>query len=139
MSNKKYFHSGFIALISVIVISAVLLAVASSLSLRGIFTQSNVVDSENKKVSHALAQICLDTAVLKLQQDENYSGGEVLSQELGFCSVCPISKVAGVYTIDTRSIIQNAFTNLEMKINSSDYSIQSVQELPTYPRFDCSF
>lgn len=131
--------SGFVALISAVIISAILMALAYSLSLSGMFTRFNVLDSENKKVSAALARSCLDTALLKIKQDSGYAGGESFSQSLGSCSVCPIQNGGNIITIDARSAVGDAHTNLEMKINSADYSKVSLEELATYPRSDCAF
>ena len=69
---------GFIALFSVIIISLVLLLVASALSFSGFFARFNILDSELKAQSEGLADACIEHVRLALALDAAFSGsGEV--------------------------------------------------------------
>src|SRR3989338_10652840 len=92
-------QSGFILLMSSIVISAILVVVVFSLSFSGFFTRFNLLDSYNKEASLALANACGDIAVLKFIQDDTYSGNETLPIGSDSCGVLLISP--GSYEIKT--------------------------------------
>lgn len=70
---------GFIALMSVIIISAILLSLIGAGSLLGFFTNSVMIDEEEKAQSREAADACLHTAVLKLTLNTNYSGSEFVT------------------------------------------------------------
>src|SRR3989344_2331312 len=57
---------GFIALISAVIISLVLMVVVFSVSTLAFFSRFNQLDSEYKEKSSALAESCVDLAILKL-------------------------------------------------------------------------
>ena len=63
--NKKR-NKGFVALMSAIIISVILLLIITNLSLTAFYSRSDVLDSELKDRSSALAEACVDTAILKL-------------------------------------------------------------------------
>jgi Tfp pilus assembly protein PilX len=89
MIIAKKNQRGFVALISVIIISAVLLflmVTAAAIAFRGRF---NTLDYENKKISVGLAEACVQTAMLKLAQSESYNpADELVTVETG--KICKI-------------------------------------------------
>lgn len=64
--------SGFIALISAIVISTVLLGLALTAGASGVFSRFDALNAEYKRVSLALAESCSNAALLKVAQNYNY-------------------------------------------------------------------
>src|SRR3989344_8321294 len=69
-------NKGFVALISAIIISVILLLIATNLSLTGFYSRSNILDGELKEISSGYAEACVDTALLKLANDSGYTGGD---------------------------------------------------------------
>jgi hypothetical protein len=67
---------GFIALISTILISAILIGVALTTSGSGISSRFDVLNSEYKRISLGLAESCANVALLKIDQNYNYAGNE---------------------------------------------------------------
>jgi hypothetical protein len=65
---------GFIALLSVIIITLVLLVLASTLGFTGFFARSNILDSELKAESDFLALSCIEHVRLKLALDTSFAG-----------------------------------------------------------------
>lgn len=59
-------QSGFIALFSVIIISAILILMAITLSMSGFFGRFNILDSESKERANALVDACIDSARLAI-------------------------------------------------------------------------
>ena len=133
--------NGFIALITAIVLSVILLTVAVALNQIGFLTRSEVLDSEYKNRSFALAEACVDTALLKLAGNPSYSGGEPsIAVGSDACAIGVVSQntpSAGQTTINTSAVFpatsvtsQNAVTRLQIIVNSSDLSLISWDEVP---------
>jgi hypothetical protein len=71
MKNNK---DGFIALISVIIISFVLLSMTITLNFSGFSGRFNIFDSESKERSDQLADACIASARLTLALNNTYTG-----------------------------------------------------------------
>ena len=67
MTNLKS-QEGFIALISAIVISFLLITITVALNFVGFYGRFNILDSEYKETSVGLAEACADSAMLQLVQ-----------------------------------------------------------------------
>ena len=79
---------GFIALTSSIMISVVLLLVATAGSFSGFYTRGVVLDAELKERSRASADGCVSFVLMRLAQDAQYAGSETLTlNQLDTCSV----------------------------------------------------
>ncbi len=125
--------SGFIALISVIIISAVLLIVATTLSFSGFFGRFSVLEHEFKKKSFSLAEACAEQARLKLFIDNEYSGNETVNVGTDSCQIFPSSNPTGnPRNFDIRAIYRDSYTNLKISVESSDGSIVSWAEVPNF-------
>lgn len=135
---KKQFknNSGFMALISTIIISAVLLIVAVSLSLSGFYTRSNILDSELKEKSFFLAEGCFDVALAKLSEDLLYNpSNETISLGVEECEIVSVD-TSGSH-IKTQAKVNNAYTtNLRITIDTSDFSIESFEECGNFSASD---
>lgn len=92
MMNKN----GFIALFSVIIISAILVLTAVTLSFSGFYGRFNILDTESKERSNALADACIDSARLAISTD---------SYTLGTTVVVPVGSQSCTYTIDNNDQI----------------------------------
>ena len=69
------YKRGFVALITAIILSLILIVITVTLNQSGFFTRSILVDSENKERSVGLAEACVDVAILRLANDPTYAGG----------------------------------------------------------------
>jgi hypothetical protein len=122
-------HSGFIALMSSIIISVILLVMITGLNLSEFYTRTNILDSELKEKSLALAEACTDTAILKIINNSNYNPtNEMVNVD---ADTCVIQSVSGTIekTINIQADYQNYFTNLKLKINSATLAIISWEEI----------
>ena len=131
MKTKKIkTNSGFAALMSSIIISVILLLVATNLSLTGFYARSNILDAEFKERSSALAEACADVAFIKLANDPDYTWAEtipVLGSDV--CTIQTINPALDPITIQTKAIFQNATTDLQIKIDKDDLSVISWEEI----------
>jgi hypothetical protein len=127
---------GFIALMSVIIIMAILMLIVASTSLTGFFSRFNILDSELKERSSAIASACVDEALLQLANDSSWGGNATTTLPGG--EQCYVGLVqnnvpaAGQKTLKTRAFYSNFYTNLKVTIDSASLSVLSWQELPNF-------
>ncbi len=122
--------AGFIALISAVIISAILLIVATSGSLSGFTTRFDIVASEYKEHSLALADACVDRVLLQLSFNPSYSGSEtVLIGSSG--DQCQIFASSGTNprTFTVQGVYEDAYTNLTVVADVNALTINSYQEV----------
>lgn len=124
-------QNGFIALTSAIIISVLLLAITVGLGFSSFFTRFNILDSEFKERSLALAEACIDTAILNLAKGLTTTGSVAVGTD-----DCEIISVNG-NTIQTQACVNKATTNLQVTTNS-DFEIVTQEELPHFsPAHPC--
>src|ERR1035437_3862474 len=114
ISTKRKNDSGFIALMSAIVMSAILLLIASTLSFTGFSGRLNILDSEYKEKSSALAEACMDTAILKIANNKDYiliapNDHNILvgSDSCNIVSLSPNTPRIFPITIKTQALVNN--------------------------------
>jgi len=131
-------NAGFIALISAIIITVVLLTLVVSVSFTGFFGRFDILGSETKEISQGLAEACIETAIIKHAQDNTYAGNNdpipVGENECTIVSITPVGsgniliRAQGKFPKDG---LLPAFTNLEVELNpSNDYSVVFWTEVP---------
>src|SRR5689334_18900103 len=83
-------NSGFIALMSVILISFVLLSVTLSAGLSGIFGRLNILDSELKSQSEYLAESCVNQAIYDYANTGVGDSNKTITIGNGQCTVISV-------------------------------------------------
>lgn len=121
---------GFIALISIIIISAILMLVAVTLSFTGFYGRYNALDSEFKERSLALAEACAEEAILKIVMDAGYFGSETVEVEDEQCTIGAITVLGNIKTFRAEAVFGEAYTNLEISYDFVNRSIASWEEVP---------
>jgi hypothetical protein len=144
-------QSGFVALMSVIIISAILLTLVFTMNLLSFFARYDAYGEDNKRVSLGLADACVEAAKLKIAQNAAYvpaSTGDCVSVgdtcgALGAtktCRICSVSAGAGnSYTITTGAVITGSYTELSVKelIANSSSTITSYVENTAKTNANC--
>ena len=134
-------EDGYLALITVIVISVILLAITFSLSFSGYLVRFNILSAESKERSRGLAEACLDLALLARANDPSYAGNVLLAVGAETCLVRPIledTPSAGQITIETQGIIstsnpnQSVYTDMRAIVDDLDLTIVSWEEVPNF-------
>ncbi|MDH5533904.1 MAG: hypothetical protein OEX81_05785 [Candidatus Pacebacteria bacterium] len=129
---KRKSQQGFVAFTSLIVISAVTLAIATSVALMGIdHAQGSLSISKNQETL-AMTKSCAEEALIRLRNVASYSGG-TLNMTAGSC-IISISGTGGNKTIDITSNISGPPTytksvRLTVKRIDGSINIVSWQEL----------
>jgi len=124
---------GFMALFSVIIISLLLLVVAVTLNFTGFFARFNVLDTELKARASALADACLDHAMLAIAEDDSYTGDENINVEGDPCHIYHIDVADTVATITTHAEYSNANATFKAEFDFESFTITSYRELSTSP------
>lgn len=123
-------HKGFIALMSAVIISAVLLLIVVSGSLTGFFARSNVFDAELKNRSRAVADACLDQALLLITNNADYADSEYQAfNELDACELA-VTGSPSAKDIEIQGSSTKAVTNLAATYNAVTRTFTSLQEVP---------
>ena len=117
---------GFVALMSVIIISAILLLYVFGLGASSFFARFDSLDSENQRIALGKAESCAQAALLKIAQ-----GGSVAEQEVtvsnGTCKICPGTDATHLVV---RAKHNGAFSNIRatVAVVSGVYSITNWSE-----------
>ena len=135
---------------SVIIIGAMVTTMMFTLGTSSFFARFDVLGSENKTASAALAAGCIAAAELKLVQDTTYqppAGGECVT--LGgtcggtdpqkVCKICQVIVVGSERTIRARALYNGSYTNLAVTgtLESNDFTMSEWAEVPTYAGASC--
>ena len=107
-------NQGYIALISVLIISAIVLAVAITLNLTSIDETKTGLLKEQSEQSFTLADACLEESYIRLKRDSNYTGGQ-LNFEQGYCNINIVSS-GNRRTITVDSNINNIIRKIKAEI-----------------------
>lgn len=97
--KKKYLTKGFIAITSVLIISAVVLAATISVSLLSIGQGQAGFALTKGEDTWSFVDGCAEDALLKLRANSAYGSGTINRPE-GTCTVTLVSQVGSVYTYD---------------------------------------
>lgn len=147
-------NRGFIALISAIIISVILLGLAVAVGSSTFFARFNALNREYKRISLGLAESCVHAALSRISLDYGYTvagdpdydaaaGGvvvpldDVYGREAECLITSPLSAPAEsggkkVFSIRTKASYANAFSSLEVTATAQD-----PEEAPVVPPPNC--
>ena len=121
------------ALTSVIIMFAILVALVLTLSLSGFFNRSNVLDVYSKERSLALAEGCAEETLLRLADDLNYAGGETIAISEGFnCEIMPVLLFGDYREVRTSAEVGEAVTMILVRVDKDDLTLVSWEELDEF-------
>ncbi|MEK7063836.1 MAG: hypothetical protein AAB955_04080 [Patescibacteria group bacterium] len=114
---------GFIALISTIVVSFVLILAVVTLGMRGIAGRLYLLDIEHKNTSYALAESCITVGIIKIANDPDYTGTNITvpvgTETCTLVAVTPNTPSASRATISARGAKSGATTHLTVVIDEA--------------------
>jgi hypothetical protein len=125
-------NKGFIALMSAIIISVILLLIATNLSFVGFYSRFNILESEMKERSSALADACVDVALIGFAQNPSYSGNTNVNIGSDTCFISLVTDDGSEKVFVTRGIFSNTYTNLKVRVDDETFEVNSVEEIPTF-------
>jgi hypothetical protein len=109
-------RSGYIAITSALLISGLIVIVAVSLGLSSYLAQTSLARSYYKEASRALAEGCLDEALLKYAEDPAYAGDEVLAIGSDECEIVSVTPSGSDRIFRVTASFRSAVTNIEATV-----------------------
>jgi len=126
---------GYIALISILIISAVLVLIALSASHSGIGQSTMALQKNQSSESYYLAMACAEEALMKLKEDLGYRGDETLNIDGASCNILRVEGSGNKdRIIKTRSNAHNQTKKIKIEINrvNPEMEIKSWQEVADF-------
>jgi len=106
--RKHTSERGFIALISILIIGAVVLVISIGLSLRSIGETNMSLSEQESHRALALANVCAEQALMKLESFLNYSGSESIIIGSESCDILAVSGSGNFSrTVETQSTVSS--------------------------------
>jgi len=136
MTQNKNLQTGFIALVSVLLISFVLLIFVVSIGLSGFLGRANQLESEFKRQSIASAEACVEKAIADLVAKNPTTGTVTFGGGAYTCTIVSIALDTpnmGETTIKARGVYKNSYTNLVIVVASDIQNVLSWHEHATMP------
>ena len=127
------FKRGFIALMSVVVLSAMLLSAVLSLNQAGSLTQRRVLGHELKNISQQAAETCFTIALVKLsRRDPTATISGKYSLNDGKCRIISLSPQGINEIIRVEGWSGNTYTDIEALLQADTGEVLSQKEFPHF-------
>jgi hypothetical protein len=126
--NYQHKHHGFVALMSAVVISAILLGLMASVGLASFYARFDALGIENKRESAALAESCINVALLALATSSDPAHYSVTNQPIVIdnnrngnmtCVIKDVIHNGANVTIDAYAATDNSFGNVSVTASLS--------------------
>lgn len=126
-------QSGQVAFITVIVISAVVIAIGTAINLVGIGEAQMGSKHEQSTESLLVAESCLDEAFLRLQWDDSYGGTGDITIDVGDDScTLSISGSGNTRTVQAEAQVEETIKRIDTSITLSPFSVDSWLEVADF-------
>lgn len=125
---------GYIALISVLIISAVLILIAVSIVQLGIGGTKMAIQENQSLESDYVAQACAEEALIKLVESATYSGNEIITINGNTCQILPLEGSGSNKVIKISTMTHNQTKRLKIETNQlrPTIGIASWQEVSSF-------
>ena len=131
--NKKNNNTekGFVALLAIIIILGVVLMISLSVSSLGIGEAGMSLQKSQSSHAFYLASLCVEEALMKLKENQNYAGNDIINIEDSSCQILPIE---GSWTIKAQSSFMNQIKKIKVVITQINPTllIESWQEVADF-------
>lgn len=121
---------GFIAYISAITLSAILLVLASTLSFSLWYAQSDFLEYEYAQYSALAAAECVDNVRVLLLQNPPFLGGTSILTTQGVCEVGAVQQTASLYAFSVAATYAAVRTEVYIEADVASLAIRSWRPVP---------
>ncbi|MBI4138535.1 hypothetical protein HY479_00085 [Candidatus Uhrbacteria bacterium] len=115
---------GYIALVSLTIISAIMVVVAAGLLVRAAGGGKIVVASDTRDRAASAAQACAEMALIRLKDNDLYSGNEILDVNGDTCAILPITGSGSSRTVQTTSTVSGYSRKIRIQITTINPTMQ---------------
>lgn len=126
---------GYIAIISILIISAILLLVALAGVNSGIAQSKMTFQRNQLSENYYLAQACAEEALMRVKEDSAYSGNETVSLDGNNCQILAVDKgKSQARTVKVSSSLYNLAKKIRIEVARINplMEIQSWRELADF-------
>lgn len=125
---------GFIALTSVLILSAIFLSITISLASRAIVRLDDSVAFRERDQARYLTEACIENTLLEIQQTLAYQAGEVILVGDSSCEIIEIREESGETVIQAQSTVGAHTYRMQAAVSliSPDMSISSFGRVTTF-------
>lgn len=133
-------EQGFVALLSVIIISAVILMYLFTIGLASFLNRIDTLGAENKRVSLGLAEACVNASMLRVAQSApannvciNTMGGTCGGTDPQLvCKICTTVSGGGYATTTVHALWRGAYSTVQATFDTAAGSYKTVdwREIP---------
>lgn len=113
-------QKGFIAITTVLIISALVLIVGIGISLDSIGEIKMGLQRSLSSQSYYLANLCAEQTLMKLKENSSYPGNETINIENGNCTILPIE---GNWTIKVSASSSGQIKKMKLIVSQIDPEI----------------
>lgn len=131
MGVSKFMDKGFIALITVLIILGVVLVIGLGMSQLSLSEAQMSLQKSQSSQAFYLANLCAEQALMKLKENNNYPGGEIINMGNGSCQILPIE---GNWTVKVSANFQNQIKKIRIVVSqvNPEIIIDSWQEVAEF-------
>lgn len=123
---------GYIAIMSALIITAVITIILVSLGQASFLQRINTSDTHLKEKSRALAQACVNAALLKLASSSSYAGNETIAVAGDTCKIISVISSSTGNIISTQGQYQSSYTDLQVTVTTGTISLVGSQEVQNF-------
>lgn len=128
-------NQGFVVLLSIIILGALILAVSIGVSLR-VLTQAQIgFQTQAAYEASTLAEFCAELALFKLESILGYGGNEIIMNNGQSCEILTIEGTGNLNrTVKTQSTVSSYTRKIKVQVAriSPLMEITSFQEVPNF-------
>ncbi|MDI6734319.1 MAG: hypothetical protein QMD50_02390 [Patescibacteria group bacterium] len=124
-------QKGFIAIITSVIVTAIVTVIALTLSGSNFIGRFNAANFETKDLSREIAKGCLEFARLKLASGA-YAGNETTTISSYACHIFPIETTATATLIKANAVIDNKESDLMLTVNKTTFKTIFLEELSSF-------
>lgn len=128
LNKIKKNKEGYIAVISAIIITAIIMVIALVFSSSNFLGRLDTQTEEMKDTSRKLTEGCLEYARLKLAANSSYAGSESHTIASSSCYIYAIQTQGSNKIIQALSTISNRNTSIKLTVNGTTLKIVSQEE-----------
>ncbi len=132
-ANNPIENNGFIALISVVLISAIMMLIAITLSISSFSQRNNILALEFKERSLTNAEACADEGLLMIANGNSGIATSTINlTSEDFCELGPVPQSGNPRVFYTKANFRNYVTNLKISADPVTLTVISWEEIATY-------
>ena len=128
---NKIEERGYIALITAVIISAIVMVVALLVSNSSFVGRFDTQSLEAKDLSRKVSEGCLEHARYALS-GSSYTGDEFIIVGSSTCYIAPIIEFEGVISIRATATSTTHVTHLELRVDADTLETIDIQEVTSF-------